>query len=68
MLQSFEETKLYVSPNYTIERSLVGNSPSNQAEAETTEKVTDICNSVKLKRKQNVTQVTENPTVKNNVD
>lgn len=73
MLQSFEETKLYVSPSYTIDRSFgTASNTSSPAESETTtaattEKVADICNSVKLKRKQDASVTPENPT-KSNVD
>lgn len=73
VLQSYEDTKLYVSPSYTIQRPV---SPPIQSEkgndndeAKTQEsvasgdnsKVTDMCNSVKLKRKQNFRPLNENP-------
>lgn len=62
VLQAYEETKLYVSPHYVVERPV---SPSQDAAAAsnttTEQKVTDICNSVKLKRKHNVRLVNETP-------
>lgn len=72
VLQSYEETKLYVSPHYSIQRPISPKTPDTEAgatgaPAATEEKVTDIINSVKLKRKHNVKLVNETPS-KNQVD
>lgn len=69
VLQCYEDAKLYVSPSYTVQRSISPASPnsdiSDQLSAsvtsETAQKVTEICNSVKLRRKVNVTLINETP-------